>query len=72
VVTEHQTIGLTAPVTVERPIFAAGSTGTVVGIYADTKAVEVEFERPFHAVVTMEPDQTALLPGSVAAMLKPC
>jgi hypothetical protein len=35
----------------------------------------VEFERPFHAVVTMEPDQIAvqpaLLSGSVAAMLKP-
>ena len=74
-VTEHQTIGLTAPVTVEGSIFAAGSTGTVVGVYADTRAVGVEFERPFHAVVTMEPDQIAvqpaLLPGSVAAMLKP-
>ena len=35
----------------------------------------MEFERPFHVVVTMEPDQIAvqpaLLPGSVAAMLKP-
>jgi hypothetical protein len=36
----------------------------------------VEFEQPFHAVAIMEADQIAvqpaLLPGSVAAMLKPC
>jgi hypothetical protein len=35
----------------------------------------VVFERPFHVVVTMEPDQIAvqpaLLPGSVAAMVRP-
>jgi len=37
VVTEHQTIGPTAPVTVEGFIFAAGSTGTVVGVYADAE-----------------------------------
>jgi len=36
VVTEHQTIGLTAPVTVEGPIFAAGSTGTVVSASTPT------------------------------------
>jgi hypothetical protein len=75
VVTEHQTIGPTAPITVEGSIFAAGSTGTVVGVYADTRAVGSGVRAPFHAVVTMEPDQIAvpapLLPGSVAAMLKP-
>ena len=64
------------PVTVEGSIFAAGSTGRVVGVYAVTEPLEMEVERPLHAVATMEVDQIAvqpvLLPGSVAAMLKPC
>jgi hypothetical protein len=75
VVTEHQTIGPTAPITVEGSIFAAGSTVTEVGVYADTRAVGRGVRAPFHAVVTMEANQIAvqpaLLPGSVAAMLKP-
>jgi hypothetical protein len=75
VVTEHQTIGLIAPSQSKGPSLPLGSTGTVVGVYADTRAVGSGVRAPFHAVVTMEPDQIAvqpaLLPSSVAAMLKP-
>lgn len=31
----------------------AGSTGTIVGVWADGEAYEVEFTKPFHAVVTV-------------------
>lgn len=32
----------------------AGSTGTVVHIYPDERAYEVEFSQPFHALATVE------------------
>ena len=30
-----------------------GTTGTIVGVWADGEAYEVEFTKPFHAVVTV-------------------
>jgi hypothetical protein len=33
-----------------------GTSGTVVAAYKDGLAYEVEFEQPFHAVVTVEAD----------------
>ena len=36
-----------------RPL-AKGSVGTVVAAYHDGNGYEVEFEHPFHAVVTLE------------------
>jgi hypothetical protein len=35
-------------------VLPAGTAGTVVAVYADGAAYEVEFESPFHAVVTLE------------------
>lgn len=35
----------------------AGSRGTVVGVYRGGAAYEVEFVEPFHAVVTVRPQQ---------------
>ncbi len=32
----------------------AGASGVVVAVYADGDGYEVEFENPFHAVVTLE------------------
>ena len=33
-----------------------GTTGTVVFVYRDGAAYEVEFEEPFHCVVTLDRD----------------
>ncbi|MCJ2096356.1 DUF4926 domain-containing protein [Methylobacterium sp. J-072] len=38
-------------------ILPAGSEGTIVGTWARGAAYEVEFTKPFAALVTLEPDQ---------------
>jgi hypothetical protein len=43
----------------EGRLLPAGSTGTVVHVYPDERAYEVEFNRPFHAVATVEADAVA-------------
>jgi hypothetical protein len=40
-------------------LLPTGSTGTVVHVYPDERAYEVEFNRPFHTVVTVEADAVA-------------
>ena len=37
----------------------AGSTGTIVHVYRDGTAYEVEFTRPLHAIATVEADDIA-------------
>jgi hypothetical protein len=47
-------VSLARPVEAEGTTFPSGSRGTVVHVYAGEKAYIVEFERPIHAVVTVE------------------
>jgi hypothetical protein len=42
------------PVKEGRRVIPAGTLGTVVGVYSDGIGYEVEFARPFRAVVTFE------------------
>ena len=56
---ELSLVSLTRPVEAEGRLLPAGSTGTVVHVYPDECAYEVEFNRPFHAVATVEADAVA-------------
>ena len=38
-------------------VLPEGTTGTVVFVYRDGAAYEVEFEEPFHCVVTLNRDE---------------
>ncbi len=51
---ELSLVALARPVEAEGRVLPAGSVGTVVHVYPDEKAYEVEFIRPFHAVATVE------------------
>jgi len=51
---ELSIVCLGRPVEAEGVTFPAGSSGTVVHVYDGGKAYIVEFERPVHAVVTVE------------------
>ena len=57
---ELSVVALTHDVNVDGAMLPNGSRGTVVYVYQTGVAYEVEFEEPFHAVVTLEPgDLTA-------------
>ena len=47
-------VSLARPVIVEEGVLPPGSTGTVVHVYPEERAYEVEFVRPFHALATVE------------------
>ncbi len=51
---ELSVVALTHAVDVAGRSLPAGARGTVVAAYSDGIGYEVEFERPFHAVVTLE------------------
>lgn len=51
---ELSLVSLARPVEAEEGILPAGSTGTVVHVYPGERAYEIEFVRPFHALVTVE------------------
>jgi hypothetical protein len=51
---ELSTVRLTRDVAVKGRILPNGARGTVVAAYSDGIGYEVEFETPFHAVVTLE------------------
>jgi hypothetical protein len=51
---ELSTVRLTRDVDVKGRILPKGARGTVVAAYSDGIGYEVEFETPFHAVVTLE------------------
>ena len=51
---ELSVVALTRAVEIEGQLLPAGALGTVVAAYGDGNGYEVEFERPFHAVVTLQ------------------
>lgn len=51
---ELSVVRLARDLDVEGETLKAGTRGTVVGVYADGAAYEVEFNTPFHAVLTLE------------------
>ena len=52
-------VSLKRSVDADGRLLPAGSTGTVVHVYPDERAFEVEFNRPFHTVTTVEADAVA-------------
>ena len=53
---ELSIVGLDHAVPVDGRLLPPGSRGTVVGVYRDGYGYEVEFTRPFHAIVTLHVD----------------
>ena len=51
---ELSVVVLRRSIAVRRAVMPAGARGTVVGVYRDQLGYEVEFNRPFHAVLTIE------------------
>ncbi len=51
---ELSVVALTRAVKIEGQSLPEGTLGTVVAAYGDGVGYEVEFERPFHAVVTLQ------------------
>ncbi len=51
---ELSVVALTHAVEIEGQSLPEGTLGTVVAAYGDGVGYEVEFERPFHAVVTLQ------------------
>ena len=51
---ELSVVTLTRAVEVEGRSLPEGALGTVVAAYGDSVGYEVEFERPFHAVLTLQ------------------
>jgi Domain of unknown function (DUF4926) len=51
---ELSVISLARPVETEGGVLPPGATGTVVHVYPDARAYEVEFVRPFHTLATVE------------------
>lgn len=54
--TELSRATLAQDLTVAEGHLPAGATGTIVGVYRSGEAYEMEFTAPFHAVVTVRPD----------------
>jgi len=52
---ELSLVSLAQPVEADGGVVPAGSTGTVVHVYPQEIAYEVEFNRPFHTVATVRP-----------------
>jgi hypothetical protein len=61
---ELSMVALARPVEAEGRVLPAGSVGTVVHVYPDEKAYEVEFMRPFHAVATVVPGGISVIAGN--------
>lgn len=54
---EFDLVRLRTPLREDEVELPAGSVGTVVHVYANGRGYEVEFQRPLHAVVTVEAAQ---------------
>ena len=52
-------VTLTHPIETESGTLPRGSSGTIVYAYDNGRACEVEFERPFHVVATLEAGEFA-------------
>jgi hypothetical protein len=57
---ELSVVALTHPVRDGDKVIPEGATGAVVFVYRDGKGYEVEFEKPFHCVVTVRRDDIRL------------
>ncbi len=55
-INELARVALSVPVETGAGTLPAGAVGTVVGVYRQGAAYEVEFTIPFHAVATVTPD----------------
>lgn len=53
---ELSVVCLTRAVETEGSVLPPGACGTIVHVYPDARAYEVEFNRPFHTVATVESD----------------
>lgn len=53
---ELSRVALAVAVRTEDGELPAGATGTVVGVYRQGEAYEIEFTQPFHTVATVMPD----------------
>ncbi len=53
---ELSTVTLAHGLTIEGRLLPEGARGTIVAAYSDGIGYEVEFERPFHLVATLEAD----------------
>jgi hypothetical protein len=51
---ELSLVSLAQPVEAEGRVLPTGSTGTVVHVYPEERAYEVEFLSPFHVLATVE------------------
>jgi Domain of unknown function (DUF4926) len=51
---ELSLVSLRWPVESDDGLLPPGATGTVVHVYPAERAYEVEFQRPFHAIATVE------------------
>jgi len=51
---ELSLVSLARPVAAQGGVLPAGASGTVVHVYPDELAYEVEFLTPFHTVATVE------------------
>jgi hypothetical protein len=57
---ELSMVSLARPVEADGRMLPSGATGTVVHVYPEERAYEVEFNRPFHAVATVDADAIAI------------
>ena len=51
---ELSLVSLTCAVESQDGLLPAGATGTVVHVYSQGRAYEVEFSEPFHTIATIE------------------
>ena len=58
-VAEHSIVSLNTEITTDGKILPKGTRGTVVAVYKDGAAYEVEFFDPFHSVLTVMPEALA-------------
>jgi hypothetical protein len=65
-IAEYTDVALARPVQEDGQLIPEGARGVVVAAYADGLAYEVEFERPFHAVVTLEQADIRVVTDPVA------
>lgn len=51
---ELSMVSLARPVAADEGVLPVGATGTVVHVYPNERAYEVEFIKPFHTLATVE------------------
>ena len=53
---ELSAVSLKKPFATDQGLMPAGAEGTIVSVYGSGEAYRVEFEAPFHALITVERD----------------